>query len=233
VFSHGLRAGRAPVIERILPSSAAAAEKFGDDPAAAIFPEERAVIRGSAESRQREFATARMCAHRALTRLGVPPAPVLPGPRGAPGWPAGVAGSITHCAGYRAAAVARTRDVRSLGIDAEPHEALPNGTMLDLIARHTERARLDELAAQRPGVCWDRLLFCAKESVYKAWSPLAGRWLGFKSADIAFDPEGGGFTAQLLVAGPLTRLHGRWLAEQGLLLAAVVVPAATLGRHSG
>jgi 4'-phosphopantetheinyl transferase EntD len=40
-----------------------------------------------------------------------------------------------------------------------------------------ERAMLRDLAATAPGPCWDRLLFSAKESVYKAWFPPAGRWL--------------------------------------------------------
>lgn len=97
--------------------------------------------------------------------------------------------------------------------------------MLDLIARDTERARLNELAAERPCICWDRLLFCAKESVYKTWFPLTGRWLGFQSADIVIDAESGRFTAQVLVPGPFTWLRGRWLADKGLILTAVVLPA--------
>lgn len=213
------------MIERILPDSVAAAEEFGDDPTATLFPEERAAIARAVESRRREFATGRVCARRALSKLAVPAVPLLPGPGGAPRWPAGVAGSITHCGGYRAAAVACSADVQSLGIDAEPDEVLPDHGMLDLIARDTERARLNELAAERPCICWDRLLFCAKESVYKTWFPLTGRWLGFQSADIVIDAESGRFTAQVLVPGPFTWLHGRWLADKGLILTAVVLPA--------
>ena len=80
-------------------------------------------------------------------------------------------------------------------------------------------------------MCWDRLLFCAKEAVYKAWFPLTGRWLGFEQAEITVEPEAGTFRADLLVPGAavdgraLDRFTGRWLARDGLLLAAVVVPA--------
>lgn len=104
--------------------------------------------------------------------------------------------------------------------------------MLDLIALHEECVRLGELAARMPDICWDRLLFSAKESVYKAWFPLARCWLGFESADVVFDPDEGTFTARILVQGPLvngsplSHLSGRWLACQGLLMTAVVVPAA-------
>lgn len=219
------------MIERVLPPQVAAVESFGDIPDAVIFPEERAAIARAADSRRREFATARACARIALTRLGRPTAAVLPGPRGAPQWPEGVVGSITHCAGYRAAAVAMARDVVSLGVDAEPNEALPDRGMLELIALDSERVRLGELAARTPGICWDRLLFSAKESVYKTWFPLARRWLGFESADIHIDAEQGTFTVQLLVPGPLVHgsplsvLCGRWVADHGFLATAVVLPA--------
>lgn len=220
------------MIERILPAKVAVAESFGDDPAAVLFPQEFAVIARAVESRRREFATARACARAALTRLGQSAVAVLPGPGGAPQWPEGVTGSITHCAGYRGAAVALLSDAVSLGVDAEPNEALPDHGMLNLIALDEERVRLAELAVAMPGVSWDRLLFSAKESVYKTWYPLTGRWLGFESADILIDPREGTFTARLLVAGPLvngeplTRLDGRWLADRGLLATAVVVPAS-------
>jgi 4'-phosphopantetheinyl transferase EntD len=104
--------------------------------------------------------------------------------------------------------------------------------MLELIALDEERVRLRELTARMPDICWDRLLFSAKESVYKTWFPLARSWLGFESADIVIDPDKGTFTVRLLVQGPLvngsplTRLNGRWLADQEFLLTAVVVPTA-------
>jgi enterobactin synthetase component D / holo-[acyl-carrier protein] synthase len=219
------------VIERVLPAPVATADVFGDYPDAALFPEEHAVIARAAESRRREFITARACAHVALARLGQPPVPVLPGLRGAPQWPEGVTGSITHCADYRAAAVALTKDVVSLAVDAEPDEPLPDHGMLDLIARDDERARLADLAARMPGTCWDRLLFSAKESVYKAWFPLARCWLDFESADVVIDAREGTFTAHLLVPGPLVGgsplnlLRGRWLSDHGLLVTAIAVPA--------
>jgi enterobactin synthetase component D / holo-[acyl-carrier protein] synthase len=219
------------MIERILPPPVSSAESLGDDAGAILLPEEQAVIANAVTSRRKEFATGRMCARAALVLLGQPAVAVLRGPGGAPQWPAGIVGSITHCEGYRAAAVASTRDVVSLGVDAEPDEPLPDHGMLDMIALKEERVRLRELAAETPGTCWDRLLFTAKESVYKTWFPLAQRWLGFESADVVIDPHTGTFTARLLVDGflvngsPLTLLHGRWLACQGLLITAIVVPA--------
>jgi enterobactin synthetase component D / holo-[acyl-carrier protein] synthase len=220
------------VIEKILPAGVACAEAFADPPGVTLFPEEEALVARAVDKRRREFATARGCARSALATLGIPPAPILPGERGAPRWPAGIVGSITHCAGYRAAAVARDRDVLTIGLDAEPDESLP-GDVPGEIFLPGERARLCDLAAAAPGTCWDRLLFCAKEAVYKAWFPLAHRWLGFEDADITINAADGTFAAQLLVPSimisglPLTGFAGRWLASGGLVAAAIAVPASS------
>jgi 4'-phosphopantetheinyl transferase EntD len=66
-----------------------------------------------------------------------------------------------------------------------------------------EVARLHDQKRDLPGVHWDRLLFSAKESVYKAWFPLAKRWLGFEEAVVTVDASTETFVAQLLVSGPL------------------------------
>lgn len=222
------------MIEKILPALVASAEAFKDPPNAMLFPEEESMVARAVEKRRREFATARTCARGALAFLGVRPTPILLGERGAPQWPPGIVGSITHCAGYRAAAVARTRDIVTIGVDAEPDDVLPDG-ILDAVSLAAERARLAELAASLPGTRWDRLLFCAKEAVYKAWFPLARRWLGFEDADITINGVDGTFSARLLVPSPmvsgfpLTGFAGRWLASGGLLVAAIAVPAMSGG----
>jgi len=223
------------VIADILPDAVASAEAFGDPPEAALFPAEEALIARAVRKRRAEFATGRLCARNALGALGLEPAPILPGQNGAPQWPSGVVGSITHCAGYRAAAVARAREVVTIGLDAEPAQPLPGG-VLGLVTRPDERDRLCELARDAPGVCWDRLLFSAKESVYKAWFPLARRWLGFDDADITIDAANGTFQARLLTAPPAPAgvppagvppagFSGRWMARDGLLLTAITVLA--------
>jgi enterobactin synthetase component D / holo-[acyl-carrier protein] synthase len=218
------------VIEEILPPEVAAAEAFDDAAPAVLFPAEEAAIARAVPKRRSEFATGRACARVALAKLGLPPSPIVPGPRGAPEWPAGVVGSITHCAGYRASAVAHLTDVAGIGLDAEPNAPLPDG-VLERIAVAQERAWLPELAAAVPGVSWDRLLFCAKESVYKAWFPLTLRWLGFEQAVITVGPQAGAFTAELLEPAEaldgrrLAGFAGRWLARDGLVLTAITVPA--------
>ena len=199
-----------------------------EDLEAALHPAEEALVARAVEKRRREFVTGRACAREALARLGAPPGPILQGPKGEPLWPQGVVGSITHCDGYRACAAADAERLRTLGVDAEPDLPLPERLLGD-IALPQERGPLRELARERPGVSWDRLLFCIKESIYKAWFPLAGRWLGFEDAAVAIDPEEGRFSARLLVPGPvvagreLSGFEGSWLAADGLLIAAIAL----------
>jgi len=217
------------VIAALLPPQARSAESFGELPGAALLPEEHALVARAVPKRVAEVTTVRACARRALADLGLPPAPILTGASREPLWPDGVVGSLTHCAGYRAAAVALRTDLASVGIDAEPHEQLPDG-VLGHVSLPAER---DHLASLPAGTHWDRLLFSAKESVYKAWWPLARRWLGFSDARLTFDPAAGTFAATLLVgdlpsvAGrELGGLSGRYAVEGGYVLTAVTVAAA-------
>jgi 4'-phosphopantetheinyl transferase EntD len=215
------------VIEELLPSGAEWAEEFGDPAEAALFPGEEAAVARAVGKRRREFASARNCAREALGRLGMPPVPILTGEKGAPQWPDGVVGSITHCPGYRAAVVARARDVLTVGIDAEPVGDVLSDGVLDRVSLPAERAMLGELSASVPGASWDRLLFSAKESVYKAWFPLTRRWLGFEDAEITIGLDGA-FGARLLVpAEPAcpARFAGRWLVRNGLVVTAITTSA--------
>lgn len=217
------------MLTALLPPGVSVAEAFGDETPSPLYPDEEELVGRAVDKRRREFATGRRCAREALAKLGVPDAPLLSGKNREPLWPDGIVGSITHCQGYRAAAVARREHLASVGIDAEPHAPLPDG-VLRVVALPQEAGRLAELSESDPERCWDRLLFCAKESVYKAWFPLARRWLGFHDADIVIDPEAGTFAATLLVPGPplgdsaLTGFSGRFLVSSGLAVTAVAVP---------
>ena len=220
------------MIGAILPDGVIAVEARDDSIPSALLPAEEASIRSAVETRREEFTTARACARAALARLGLPPIAITIGERGEPEWPAGLVGSITHCEGYRGCAVARSTEIATVGIDAEPNAPLPEG-VLSGVARTEELSGLSDLKHAAPAIRWDRLLFSAKESVYKAWYPLAKRWLGFEDAIVAFDTDSGLFEARLLVSGPevagrpLTGFSGRWLACDGLVLTAIAVPTST------
>ncbi|MFD8705287.1 4'-phosphopantetheinyl transferase [Kitasatospora sp. NPDC059648] len=215
------------MIGDLLPDVVVTEVAYADPPEARLEPAEEAVIARAVDKRRREFTTVRHCARTALGRLGVPYRPLVPGLRGAPSWPDGVIGSLTHCDGFRAAAVARAGTLASVGIDAEPALPLPDG-VLEAVALPVEQQRLAELTTERPGTPWDRILFSAKESVYKAWFPLTELWLDFHEAELDLSPDGT-FSARLLVPGPvvggrrLDGFDGRWAVRDGLLATAIAV----------
>jgi 4'-phosphopantetheinyl transferase EntD len=216
------------MLETILPADVESEERFGESPGEVLFPEEAEIIAHAVETRRREYAAVRSCARACLRRLGYPDVPILPGAGGAPTWPAGVQGSMTHCTGYAAAAVGSDRRISAIGIDAEPDAPLSDG-VLDLVATPAERDRLAAIEPAPDSPNWDRLLFSAKEAVYKAWFPLVGEWLDHQEAEIHFHPHETTFTALLSRDGLIVngrhihRLHGRWAMTRGILVAAVIV----------
>ncbi|SCK54752.1 4'-phosphopantetheinyl transferase [Streptomyces sp. WMMB 322] len=231
------------MVEELVPAQAAALDVFGDVCSHRLFAAERAVVDGAVASRVREFTTVRWAAAQCVRRLGHEPAPLLPGRMGAPSWPHGLVGSLTHCRGYRAAVVASNSSVSGLGIDAEPDAPLPE-RVLAHVTSAGERRHLAELRSADPAVRWDRLLFCAKEAFYKVWSPVMGTWLGFDEAEAFFHPADPrlperGFTVRLTASASRHRpraadgagfpaLRGRWLARRGILIAAIATSVGEL-----
>jgi 4'-phosphopantetheinyl transferase EntD len=203
-------------------------ERRDDRDPGILYPEEQEYLARAVPKRRAEFRTTRLCVRDALSGLGVGRPPMIPGAAGSPSWPGGIVGSITHCQGYRAAVVARSAEVCAVGVDAEPAaEGLPPG-VLDIVAEEGEIERLQELASRDADIPWDRLLFSAKEAVYKVWFSLSQTWLGFEEADVTLEVSGR-FTAVLartlsLPGGVGVReLSGRWAADSRHLLSAVTV----------
>lgn len=206
--------------DRILPAGVAIADSRIDLDVP-LFPEEEERALPMVASRRADFVTVRACARLALSQLGICRVPLVPGEAGEPSWPSGVVGSMTHCRGLRAAAVARVDDFDTIGIDAEPNDPLPVG-VIDTVASSAEQRHLQDL--HEGIISWDRLLFSAKESVYKAWYPRERSWIGFQDVDITLGD--GVLTAEVHAEmNARIMLTGRWDMSQGILITAVVVPA--------
>jgi 4'-phosphopantetheinyl transferase EntD len=212
----------------ILPNGSFAIEAEGDEPDSFLLPEETSSLGCATDKRIREFTVARTCARKALSRLGLPSRPILRGPNREPLWPIGVVGSITHCEGYCSAAVAFRERLAAIGIDAEPNLPLPAG-VLEYVASREETSWLH--SPSNDEICWDRLLFSAKESIFKAWFPVTKRWLDFKDAVLSVDSEARTFSARLLEPPTLSdgrlvsAFIGRYSVENGRLLTTVSVGA--------
>jgi 4'-phosphopantetheinyl transferase EntD len=224
------------MIADLLPATVTAYDTFTDAAEDTLFPEERALVAKAVERRRREFATVRALARTAMGRLGFAAVPILPDRRGAPQWPDGLIGSMTHCDGYRAVALAHSAAMTAVGIDAEPNGPLPDG-VLNTVSLPAERRWIADLSAARPEVCWDRLLFSIKESIFKAWYPRTRYELDFHEADVTVAPESGTFAFRLNVAADapatdwLTDNRGRWLVRDGVVVTALSVAAADPGER--
>lgn len=196
-----------------------------------LHPEEQGLVSQAVDVRKGEFGDARWCAHQALLELGVrDDEAILRGERGMPLWPRGFVGSMTHTEGFRAAVAAPTRHVVSIGLDAEPAEALPEGVIGE-IAGARERARIDRLRGE--GMEWaDRLTFCAKEATYKCWFPMTRRWLGFEEAEVDIRADGTFLSYILARPTPVPFFEGRWEERGGYIVTSAFVTrtmAAKLG----
>ena len=134
-------------------------------PIALIGPEAEAMAR-AVPARVAEFSAGRMAARIALGRdVAVPM-----GPDRAPVWPEGVRGSITHAGGWALAVVGQGM----IGADLELDEDLPEAVR-ETVLLPGERGADGRQA---------RLIFSAKECVYKAQYPVTRQLFGFETFEV-------------------------------------------------
>ena len=193
-----------------------------------LFPEERALVAHAAASRQREFATGRVCAREVLARAGIVGFPLLRNGDRTPVWPEGIVGSISHTREACVVAVARRRDFLGIGLDIEAEESLEpdlwpmvcTGTELQWLATRasTERGRLA------------KAIFSAKECTYKCLYPVIGIPLEFDDVEIDLDLESRRFRATLDASPKMHPLMATALTGTVLCWKRWILTGATLRR---
>ena len=205
------------VLAVLLPAAASVAIATPEMYRAALLPEEEARIVNAVPKRREHFTAGRNAGRAALRQLGLPPSAILWDPRGAPLWPDGVAGSITHCDGFCCAVVASQTSLRSIGIDAEVKSPL-GAAMARIICRPEELAHFAELPTLA-GTNWTKLAFSAKEAFHKCFYPLTGITLDFRDVTVRFTVQPGAASGAFAIAlvasipgqaGITSRIAGRW-----------------------
>lgn len=174
-----------------------------------IAPAEETCTHPFAPKRRREFVAGRVCARRALARLGIEDYALLPGPDRYPRWPPGVVGCISHNNDYCAVAAARSDQFRSIGLDIEARDALGSELWQSVLVAPELRWLEGQPEGER--VNWATVMFSAKECVYKCQYPAFGEIWGFK--EVAITLEGGKrFTVKVPDESRLAgvRLGGRY-----------------------
>ncbi len=143
----------------------------------ALLPEE-AVTSRAAKSR-RASGAARIVARKLLVGAGLPNCAIPKASSGAPLWPPQIVGSLAHDSDVAVAAVAPHREFAGIGVDVEPAAALPI-ELLTTIATPLEQSALATY------VYGGRLLFAAKEAVYKAVAGLDQIFLDHRDIEVDF-----------------------------------------------
>jgi len=198
-------------VQVVLSTQAPADESYA--PAAEI-----AAMAAMKPDRRIEFIHGRACARTALKALGWSDAPIPVGASREPVWPDGVIGSISHCGPAAAAAVARSENLNGLGIDLETAEPLDAST-LELVCRTAECAWLEN--TDDP-LRFAKLIFSAKESIYKCIWPTIRQFVDFQDIGIQIDRDAGTFApiewSDSLPAPIIQRIAGRYLLRNGWIM---------------
>jgi 4'-phosphopantetheinyl transferase EntD len=128
---------------------------------------------------RRSSGAARVVARELLVRAGYQACPLPKARSGAPVWPRGLVGSLAHDPQVAVAALAPRRKFVAIGIDIEPAEPPPN-ELINVIATPLEQASLEAY------LYGGRLLFVAKEAVYKAVASLDRVFLHHADIEVDF-----------------------------------------------
>ena len=179
-----------------LPPGCAGARVVGDPAAWSQAFEWPTELTDAAATRRSDFLMGRLAAVEALRRLGAQGS-VGRSPDGAPVWPEGIAGSLTHHSGVAAAVVGRDR--AGLGVDICPR--LEGDRLRAVVRQCLTEAERERWASEDAAT----LAFAAKESIYKAAYPRAQRFIGFAEAEVV-DVGDGRWIAR--VSGPLAEEIG-------------------------
>ena len=141
----------------------------------------------SSVSRKEHYRSGRICAGEVLSKLGARGQPVLRDPQTRePLWPEGISGAITHSGNWAAAAAGKTSEVLGIGIDLEDLERQVNSRISRHICHPEEQKWLQE--------CGEdfleqnlKIIFSAKESIFKAFFPYTRTYLHFHDARILME----------------------------------------------
>ncbi len=190
-------------------------------------PDEREarLVAGASPRRIADFLSGRACARAALQKLGLPAEPILSGPSREPLWPEGIVGSITHCAGLSAAAVARRADISALGIDAE--RTVVSADLEEMILSPSECRLMppqDEDARQ----VLRSLLFSIKESVFKCVFPATRIYVDFREVSVTLSGDDrfvAEISAGLAVPDRFRAIAGRYASTRNFVVSLAQIAA--------
>lgn len=154
-----------------------------------LLADEQQLLLDARPARCREIIAGRTIARRAMSLLGIPQTAVLMNANGAPKWPVGICGSIAHSPQHIAVVLAESRALRSIGVDIEDGRELGEATAN--IASAADITAVSRLWNSPERETASRLVFSAKEALFKCQAPLTGNMdLDFDEIVLIGRPEG-------------------------------------------
>jgi 4'-phosphopantetheinyl transferase EntD len=223
---------------RLFPPGAIAAELREPGNPDLLLPAEAAKLGCAVPQRVQEFAAGRLCARRALAEFGIVDFPIRVGDDRQPLWPDLMLGSITHTAGFCAAAVVERRRVAALGLDSEVvGDVKPKIWSRVCVPREIEWVRSLPALEQAAAVT---LIFSAKEAFYKCQYPVVHERLNF--ADVTVEAAGWGGSdgafrihaaRNIAIAQCATLpMQGQYLFHEGLVSAGIAIAGGAVAAES-
>jgi len=188
-----------------------------------LLPEEQAIAESfGSQKRRAEFTLGRICAHEALSRFGLESEPILRNPETRePCWPDSVWGSITHSAGFAAVAVGLKKEIRGVGIDLESFSRSVDFKIRKQVCVDSELEWLESIPTKQANRAL-RIIFSAKESIFKCIYPGTKTYLSFKDAAVTINETEKNFTFTIFKSFPGIIQHGfthhGWYSEMDKML---------------
>jgi 4'-phosphopantetheinyl transferase EntD len=191
-----------------------------------IHRDEMKLVTTAVPKRKREFVSGRSLCKAALSQFGYHDQSILQNSSRAPIWPDDIVGSISHCDWEAAVVLANSKNLVGVGLDVELDQPLiPE--VEDSVCNSLDR-RLSRKQSALRDARWSKVIFCAKESVFKALNPLTSEVPDFKDVAVflgrSLQRDAGWFTIY-----PAARFEGfkqfapyclgRWCFHQGRIFA--------------
>ena len=194
-----------------------------------LLPEEQAIVESfGSKKRRAEFILGRICAHRALSRFGLESEPILRNPESRePCWPDSIWGSITHSSGFAAVAVGLKKEIKGIGIDLESVSRSLDFKIRKHVCVDSELEWLESLPDKQANRAL-RIIFSAKESIFKCFYPGTKTYLSFKDAEISVNETEKKFSFTIFKSFPGIiqqghPLHGQYTEMDKMLLTSVYI----------
>jgi 4'-phosphopantetheinyl transferase EntD len=170
--------------------------KFNND---TLYNKELVIVSRCCEKRKNEFVAGRVMVKNIVKMLGIENFPILTGKYREPIWPEGIVGSISHCNDFCFVAVAEKKFFLSIGIDIESNNPLPIG-LEGMVCTVNERNWIQSMIELGSTLPLSKMVFCAKESVYKCIFPFTRRYIDFNEAEIKFQISENTFKVKMLIS---------------------------------